>query len=51
MKYENKDIVYIEYQENKPFSVIIADENGYLEHYDFEQDCNNNQRLKSENKT
>jgi len=39
VKYNNEEIVYIEYQDGKPFDVKTADKNGYLDHYDFEPDC------------
>ena len=40
MKYNNKEVVYIEYQDNKPFSVRVADlGKGYVDSYDFETDC------------
>lgn len=42
MEYKGKQIVYIEYQDGKPFEVSIAELDKWsLEHYDFEPDCNN----------
>lgn len=40
MKYQNKEIVYIEYQDDKPFEVSIAEINKWsLKHFEFEPDC------------
>lgn len=41
MEYKDKEIVYIEYQDGKPFSVHTAKLDEWsLEIYDFEIDCN-----------
>jgi len=40
MKYNNKEIVYIEYQDDNPHSVVIAELGKWsVDIYDFEPDC------------
>ena len=44
MKYAEYEIVYIEYQDNKPFAVYTAKLGKWgLMNYDFEPDCNENE--------
>ena len=41
MKYNDKEIVYIEYQDNKPHSVVIGEFGKWsMDIFDFEEDCN-----------